>query len=168
MVRIITTTLLLIVSLVSYSYSQRQILKKVTYTTYSDGTKTAKLHKFEEFFSHDQEQLRLFKKFDRSRSILKFINYSSIGMVGATGYAIYNSTQMQNDSSVPIEVVIFLTGVLSTGIIIGLNNAILIPIKNRRKDMLLNYNEKLTEIESQTTKLSIGIQQNGIGLALNF
>ena len=168
MVKIFTSTFLLVFSLVTFSFAQKKVLQKVTYTKYTDGTKTAKLHKFEEFFSHDQELHRLFKKFDRSRSILKFINYSSIGMVGATGYAIYNSTQMQNDSSVPIEVVIFLTGVLSTGTLIGLNNAILIPIKNRRKDKLLNYNEKLTEIESQTTKLSIGIQQNGIGLALNF
>lgn len=168
--KIFLSTILLIFSLISYSQAQNPFnLEKVTYTTYTDGTKTAKLHKFEDFFAQDPEQQRLFKKFNRSREILKLINFSSIPMIGATAWVVYNSSQMRNDSSVPVVVIYGVMGLFSTGTIIGLSNAILIPIKNRRKDKLLHYSSSASSVkERPSSKLSIGVQQNGVGMTYSY
>jgi len=163
-------TLYLVLSAPIGGYSQTPIqIEKASYNSYTDGMKTTKLHKFEETFAYNKEHHRIFKKFNRSRLTLKLINYSSILMVGATALAVNNSLQTRNDSSVPAEVVIAFLGLVTTATVIGLNNAIMIPIKNHRKDKLLNYSGSAhSSLKTESTSISLIIKGADLGLVYSF
>lgn len=142
--------------------------EEVSQNIYTDGTNIGRLHHFEHVFINDAELHKQFLRFDKSRWTQKKINYISLVAVGAgvVGWLVIQEKTDFARFPKPALGAIFAGFILAPATMI-VANAIIIPIKIKRKnDLLRSYEAKQGKAIGQSLRL--GVSNHGIGLSLTF
>ena len=79
--RITAFLISLLISSYLFPQSNSVILEPVSKHSFSDGTKTGKLHHFGDFFKQDQSRYKDYLKFNHNRKTQRFLNYLAGGAI---------------------------------------------------------------------------------------
>ena len=162
------TILLIIVTTSCYSQQADQ-LAKVGWNRYSDGAITGRLFKFKHVFESNQNDLKNYKRFNRTRNTQRITNYSLVaGNLVLLGIiAAENCSNCTYDLS--YQTALFATG--GTAALALIANAIFEAIKIKRKKKLLNdFNGMVSKEELTSSDLEMNIipSNHGIGISVTF